>query len=135
MEDFKNTHDYNQKNNRPELAYGEEPDTSDKKFWEKKPEDLSRSDLRLMSRAISAGWLKQGVDGFSTMIPQMQAIIDNPLVCDRVKVRAADVLIRIFNSSLNAMELEERLTRLDEGTPTENQGITFVIKEADNTDD
>jgi hypothetical protein len=103
-----------------------------KKFWEKDPKSLTASDLRLMSRAISGGWLKQGMDGFSTIVPQMASILNDPIEDPKLKIRAADVLLKIFNSSLSAAELEDKLSRLDEGLPTDTQGITFVIKEAEN---
>lgn len=84
----------------------------------------SRQTMVLLSSAIRNGW--QIPD---TVLRAAPAVVANLLVNggDREKLRAAEVLIRMRESNIAALELADKLERLDGGSSTERIEFAPIV--------
>lgn len=101
--------------------------TPDPTRWE--GEGRPRSDLRMVMAAIRAGWvidplIKQAIVG------RASRILANPEAKPRDVARASATLIAIERLTLDAAKEEDRLSRLDDGSPTENVAVVDLSDSA-----
>ncbi len=88
-------------------------------------EGRPRADLRMVMAAIRAGWvidpvIKQAIVG------RASRILANPDAKPRDVARASATLLAIERLTLDAAKEEDRLARLDAGTPTENIALVDI---------
>ena len=92
----------------------------DSSRWE--GEGRPRNDLRMVMAAIRAGWsidpvIKQAIVG------RASRVLANPESKSRDVARASATIISVERLALDAAKEEDRMTRLDAGTPTDRVEI------------
>jgi hypothetical protein len=97
--------------------------TPDPTRWE--GEGRPRSDLRMIMAAIRAGWVIDPVVK-QAIVGRASRILANPEAKPRDVARASATLIAIERLTLDAAKEEDRINRLDAGSPTENIALMEV---------